>query len=63
MKKFYRSLDDKFIAGICGGISKLTNIDSFIWRLIFVGLIFTPFPIIIVYIITTFITESIHWRD
>jgi hypothetical protein len=31
--------------------------------LIFVGLIFTPFPIIIVYIITTFITESIHWRD
>jgi phage shock protein C len=63
MKRFYRSSDDRVIAGICGGISKMTNIDPLIWRLIFVGLIFTPFPIILFYIITGVITESIHWKD
>jgi phage shock protein C len=63
MKRFYRSLDDRFIVGICGGISKMTNIDPLIWRLIFIGLIFTPFPIILFYIITGIITESIHWKD
>lgn len=63
MKKFYRSSNDNIIMGICGGISQMTNIDPLIWRLIFVGLIFTPFPIILFYLITGIITKSIHWKD
>jgi phage shock protein PspC (stress-responsive transcriptional regulator) len=51
MKKLYRSRFGK-IAGICKGISEYFNIDEIIIRLIFLVLIFTPFPIIILYVIS-----------
>ena len=49
MKKLYRPTNGK-ISGVCKGISKYFNIDESIIRIIFVALVFTPFPIIITYL-------------
>ena len=50
MKKLYIS-NDEAIAGVCSGLGEYFNIDETIVRLIFAGLIFTPFPIITIYLI------------
>lgn len=50
MKKLYRQPNSVF-GGICTGIAKYFNIDDVIIKLIFVILFFTPFPIVILYII------------
>jgi phage shock protein PspC (stress-responsive transcriptional regulator) len=63
MERFYRSNTDRKIMGICGGLGKLMEVDPLILRLVFVGLVFTPFPIIVLYLITGLITESIEWGD
>ena len=31
-----RAEDDKWIAGVCGGVAKVTGVEAWIWRLIFV---------------------------
>ena len=31
-----RSRNDRWLGGVCGGLSKVTGLDSWIWRLIFV---------------------------
>ena len=59
MRKFYRLYDDRRLFGVCGGIGEHTNTDPLIWRLIFFFLIFTPFPIITGYLLTTILTKSI----
>lgn len=63
MKKYFRSSIDKKIFGVCGGLGTYTQTDPLIWRLLFVGLWFTPFPILTLYIITTILTKSIVWMD
>lgn len=63
MKKFYRNAIDKKVFGVCGGLGRYTQTDPLLWRLFFVGLFFTPLPIIILYGITTIITKSIEWND
>lgn len=35
-KRLYRSVDDRMIAGVCGGIANYFNIDPTLVRLIFV---------------------------
>ena len=30
-----RSLDDRWIAGVCGGLARLTGAESWLWRLAF----------------------------
>jgi phage shock protein PspC (stress-responsive transcriptional regulator) len=37
--------------GVCKGLSEYFNIDESIIRIIFVALVFTPFPIIITYLL------------
>ena len=49
MKKLYRPTNST-IAGVCKGLSEYFNIDESIIRIIFVALVFTPFPIIITYL-------------
>ncbi len=53
MKKLYRSESNKMIAGICGGLGELFQVDPTILRLIiaFVGIITGFIPLVIVYII------------
>lgn len=39
-KKLYRSLTDKKIAGVCGGIAEYMNVDSTVVRLVAILLVF-----------------------
>jgi phage shock protein PspC (stress-responsive transcriptional regulator) len=55
MRKLYRSSTDKQIGGVCGGIAEYTDSDPAIWRLIFVALIFAPFPTILFYLLAMII--------
>ena len=55
MRKLYRSSTDKQIGGVCGGIAEYTDSDPAIWRLIFVALIFAPFPTIFFYLLAMII--------
>lgn len=36
LNRFRRSINDRWLGGICGGLGKFTGLDSWIWRLIFV---------------------------
>ncbi|NIP31885.1 MAG: PspC domain-containing protein [Candidatus Dadabacteria bacterium] len=53
MKKFYRSKENMVIAGICGGLSEITNIDPVLIRLgfLFAALVTGLLPLLITYII------------
>lgn len=51
-KKLTRSIDDRWIAGICGGIAEYTGINSTLLRLILVVLTMCGFgSLILVYLI------------
>lgn len=52
-KKLKRSINDKMLAGVCGGIAQYSNIDATIVRLIFAfATIFTAvFPGVLIYLI------------
>jgi phage shock protein C len=53
MDKLYRSKSEAKIAGICGGIGEMLNVDPTIIRLaaIFAALLTVIFPFVIVYIV------------
>ena len=51
MKKLYRSTIDKRIGGVCGGLAEYTDSDPTIWRIIFLALIFAPFPTVLFYLL------------
>jgi phage shock protein C len=53
MEKLYRSVKDRKIAGICGGVSQLVNVDSTTVRLLFIliALITAIGPFVIVYLL------------
>lgn len=55
MRKLYRSSTDKQIGGVCGGIAEYTESDPAVWRLLFVVLIFAPFPTILFYLLAMII--------
>ena len=52
MGGFYRSRDQKWIAGVCGGLAERFSINPNLVRLIFVGLVaFGGLPILAVYLL------------
>jgi phage shock protein C len=53
MKKLYLSRKNKMLAGVCGGLGEMLDIDPTIIRLIFVfvGIVSAVFPLLIAYII------------
>ena len=53
MKKLYRSNKDKMIAGICGGLGEMSNIDPTLLRLafVFIGLLSGIIPVLVAYIV------------
>jgi phage shock protein C len=57
MKKLYRSSTNKKIAGICGGLGEMTDIDPTIVRLaaVILGLATGIFPFFIGYLIAWWI--------
>jgi phage shock protein C len=57
MTKFYRSTTDKKIAGLCGGLAQMLDVDPTLVRL---GVVFTCFitgvlPVVITYLIAWWI--------
>ena len=48
---FRRSATDRWFGGLCGGLAKATGIDSWLWRLAFVLLLFVGGTGLIAYII------------
>jgi phage shock protein PspC (stress-responsive transcriptional regulator) len=63
MREFQRSYNGRKIWGICGGLGRYTSTDPFIWRILFFGLAFTPFPIVSMYVFATLLTNSIEFTD
>ena len=60
MKKLYRSETNKKIAGICGGISEIMDVDPTMVRLavVTIALITGCFPCIIAYLIAWWIVPT-----
>lgn len=54
-KKLYKSIDDKRIAGVCGGIAEYLDVDSTIVRLIGIVLVFSWGAGLLAYIIAAII--------
>ena len=34
-----RSADDRWIAGVCGGLARVTGVESWVWRLVLTALL------------------------
>jgi len=53
MKKLYRSRKDSKLAGICGGIGELLDVDPTVIRLaaVFAALLTVILPFVVVYIV------------
>ncbi len=49
--KLYRPKVDRVIGGVCSGIAYYMNIDPIFLRVLFVVLLFYPFPIGITYLL------------
>jgi phage shock protein PspC (stress-responsive transcriptional regulator) len=49
--RIYRPKVDRVIGGVCSGLAYDTNVDPLIFRVLAFGLIFTPLPIILIYIL------------
>ena len=54
-KKLYRSVTDRMLCGVCGGIADYFSIDPTLVRLALVALTFMGFSGVIVYIIAALI--------
>ena len=59
MEKLKLSRDDKWIAGVCGGLARKFGIDSDVLRIITVILFLCPYvPVVLIYIILWIIIPS-----
>ena len=53
------SLRDKWIAGVCGGLARLTGVESWIWRMLFVlGLLFGGFTLFLYLVLWIFVPRE-----
>ncbi len=50
MKKLYRS-NEGIIGGVCKGLGNYFGIDDNLIKILFVILMFTPFPVILTYLL------------
>lgn len=57
-KKLYRSVEDKKIAGVCGGLGDYFDIDPTIIRLIWLAMIFAVGTGVLAYIIAWIIVPE-----
>lgn len=46
-----RSRDDRWLGGVCGGLAQISGLASWIWRLIFLGLLFCSGTGLIAYLL------------
>ena len=59
INRLRRSITDSWIAGICGGVARLTGVESWIWRMLFVlGLVFGGFTILVYIVLWIFVPRE-----
>lgn len=59
INRLRRSQTDQWIAGVCGGIARLTGIESWIWRMLFVlGLVFGGFTLFAYIVLWIFVPRD-----
>lgn len=51
IKALRRSRDDRWLGGVCGGISRATGVESWIWRLVFASLALCAGTGVLVYLL------------
>lgn len=50
---------DRWIAGVCGGIARVTGVESFVWRLIFVlGMFLGGFTLLLYLLLWIFVPRD-----
>jgi phage shock protein PspC (stress-responsive transcriptional regulator) len=62
-KRWYRNKEEAKLGGLCAGLSDMWDVDVTLIRLFFVAAFWTPFPIVLTYVIAWFIVptkEEIH---
>ncbi|MCF3942147.1 PspC domain-containing protein [Oceanobacillus alkalisoli] len=56
MKKLYRSSDNRYVAGVFGGLSDYLNVDATVLRVIFIILLIMSFSTVaLVYLVAALI--------
>ncbi len=48
---FRRSAGDRWVAGVCGGLARITGAESWVWRLVFAVLFFFAGTGVLLYIL------------
>ena len=51
VRRLYRSLKDRMVGGVCGGLGEFFKVDPIIFRLIFVLMVFGAGSGVLVYIV------------
>lgn len=57
-KKLYRSIDERIVGGVCGGIAEYFRIDPVLVRIIFILLVFGAGTGLLAYIIAWIIVPE-----
>ena len=59
INRLRRSIRDRWIAGVCGGIGRLTGVEGWIWRMLFVlGLVFGGFTLFVYVVMWIFVPSE-----
>jgi len=59
IRRLRLSNDDRWIAGVCGGIAALTGVEAWIWRLVFVlGLLASGFTALLYIVLWIFVPRD-----
>ena len=59
MTRLRRSRTDRWLGGVCGGLARITGVDSWIWRLLFVMFVLTfGFGLAIYILLWIFVPED-----
>jgi phage shock protein PspC (stress-responsive transcriptional regulator) len=59
INRLRRSREDRWIAGVCGGLARLTGVESWIWRMLFaLGLVFGGVTIFVYLVFWIFVPRE-----
>ena len=59
ISRLRRSRTDRWLGGVCGGLARITGVDSWIWRLLFVMFVLTfGFGLAIYILLWIFVPED-----
>ncbi len=59
-----RSVDDRWLGGVCGGIARATQTEAWIWRLMFVLItLFAGLSVLVYLLLWIFIPKESDWID